>query len=70
MVAVMGNARLRTTAENAKVSEEIDAQIARLRQILVLMAPETGSAALGAIRQAAPNMPLAERVRLLTEYRR
>ncbi len=70
MVAVMGNAHLRTTTENAKVSEEIDAQIARLRQILALMAPETGSAALGAIRQAAPNMPLAERVRLLTEYRR
>ena len=66
----MGNARLRSTTDNAKVSEQIDAQIARLRQILVLMAPETGSAALGAIRQAAPNMPLAERVRLLTEYRR
>jgi hypothetical protein len=66
----MGKARLPITAENARVSDEIDAQIARLRQILVLMAPETGSAALGAIRQAAPNMPLAERVRLLTEYRR
>ena len=66
----MGNTRLRTTAENEKVSDEIDAQIARLRQILVLMAPETGSSALGAMRTAAPNMPLAERVRLLTEYRR
>ena len=66
----MGNTRFRTTAENEQVSEQIDAQIARLRQILVLMAPESGSSALGAMRTAAPNMPLAERVRLLTEYRR
>ena len=66
----MGNTRFRTTAENEQVSEQIDAQIARLRQILVLMAPETGSSALGAMRKAAPKMPLAERVRLLTEYRR
>jgi len=66
----MGNTRLRTTAESEQVSEQIDAQIARLRQILVLMAPESGSSALGAMRTAAPNMPLAERVRLLTEYRR
>ena len=66
----MGTTRFRTTADNTKVSGEIDAQIARLRQILVLMAPETGSSALGAMRKAAPNMPLAERVRLLTEYRR
>ena len=66
----MGKTRFRTTAENEKVSEEIDAQIKRLRQILLLMAPETGSMALGAIREAAPDMPLADRVRLLTEYRR
>ena len=66
----MGNTRFRTTAENEQVSEQIDAQIARLRQILVLMAPESGSSALGAMRTAEPNMPLAERVRLLTEYRR
>lgn len=61
---------LRTTDAGPKVSEEIDAQIARLRQILVLMAPETGSSALGAMRSAAPHVPLAERVRLLTAYRR
>jgi hypothetical protein len=67
----MGKPRLRlTTADDEKVSEQIDIQIARLRQILVLMAPETGSSALGAMRNAAPNVPLAERVRLLTEYRR
>ena len=66
----MGKAVSRTTKEDPKVAEEIDAQIARLRQILVLMAPETGSSALGAMRKAAPRMPLAERVRLLTEYRR
>ena len=67
----MGKPRLRlTTADDEKVSEQIDIQIARLRQILVLMAPETGSSALGAMRNAAPNVPLAERVKLLTEYRR
>jgi hypothetical protein len=66
----MGKALARTTRDDPKVAEEIDAQIARLRQILVLMAPETGSSALGAMRKAAPRMPLAERVRLLTEYRR
>jgi hypothetical protein len=67
----MGKPRLRlTTAEDQKVSEQIDVQIARLRQILTLMAPETGSSALGAMRKAAPAMPLAERVKLLTEYRR
>lgn len=67
----MGKPRLRlTTADDEKVSEQIDIQIARLRQILVLMAPETGSSALGAMRKSAPNMPLAERVKLLTEYRR
>ncbi len=66
----MGKAVARTTKDDPKVAEEIDTQIARLRQILVLMAPETGSSALGAMRKAAPRMPLAERVRLLTEYRR
>jgi hypothetical protein len=67
----MGKPRLRlTTAEDEKVSEQIDVQIARLRQILSLMAPETGSSALGAMRRAAPTMPLADRVKLLTEYRR
>lgn len=65
----MGKARLHVS-DDEKVSEHIDAQVARLRQILTLMAPETGSSALGSIRRAAPNMPLAERVRLLTEYRR
>jgi hypothetical protein len=53
-----------------KVSEEIDAQIRRLRQVLTLMAPETGSAALGSARQPASRMPIGERMRLLTEYRR
>ena len=55
---------------NAKVSEEIEAQIRRLRQILTLMAPETGSVALGSSRRTTSHMPITERVRLLTEYRR
>jgi hypothetical protein len=48
---------------------DIDAQIARLREILTLMAPESGSAALGAMRRAAPNLPLSERVKALGTQR-
>jgi hypothetical protein len=66
----MGKSRFRVTTENEQVSDDIDTQIKRLRQVLVLMQPETGSVALGAMRRAEPDMPLAERVRLLTEYRR
>jgi len=52
------------------VAEDIEAQIRRLRQILTLMAPETGSVALGSARRTTSKMPITERVRLLTEYRR
>jgi hypothetical protein len=45
--------------------KDIDAQIARLREILRLMTPESGSAALGALRRAAPEMPLRERVKAI-----
>ena len=69
-IIIMRSTRFRTTTESKQVSEAIDSQIARLRQILLLMAPESGSSALGAMRQAAPKVPLADRVRLLTEYRR
>lgn len=48
---------------------DIDAQVARLREILKLMAPESGSAALGAMRRAAPHLPLAERVKALGGHR-
>lgn len=44
---------------------DIDAQIARLRDILKMMAPETGSAALGALRRAAPSLPLSERIKAI-----
>ena len=48
----------------------LDEQIARMREMLRLMAPETGSAALGAIRRAFPEVPLPQRVSVLAEYRR
>ncbi|CAN5299283.1 hypothetical protein BH10PSE9_BH10PSE9_06520 [soil metagenome] len=51
-------------------SPMLDEQIARMRELLRLMAPETGSAALGAIRQAFPEVPLPARVSVLNEYRR
>ncbi len=56
--------------EIADADGEINRQIARLRELLDLMGPETGSQALGAMRKAAPNIPLAERVRALSSYRR
>lgn len=49
---------------------ELDEQIARMRELLQLMGPETGSSALGAIRRAFPDAPLAARVGVLSEYRR
>jgi hypothetical protein len=48
---------------------DIDAQVARLREILTLMAPEGGSAALGAMRRAAPDLPLSERIKALGAHR-
>jgi hypothetical protein len=59
-----------TPDASLKVGEDIDAQIRRLRQILTLMAPETGSVALGSSRRPTSHVPITERVRLLTEYRR
>jgi hypothetical protein len=57
-------------AEILEADKEIDRQVARLRELLEMMAPETGSRALGAMRKAAPQLPLAERVRALSSYRR
>ena len=57
-------------AEIVEADKEIDRQIARLRELLEMMGPETGSSALGAMRKAAPHVPLAERVRALSSYRR
>ncbi len=48
---------------------ELDEQIARMRQMLKLMAPGTGAAALGAMRQAFPDIPLRDRVQALKTYR-
>ena len=58
------------SAEILEADKEIDRQVARLRELLEMMAPETGSSALGAMRKAAPQLPLAERVRALSSYRR
>ena len=48
---------------------ELDEQIARMREMLKLMAPGTGAMALGAIRRAFPDAPLSDRVRALKTYR-
>jgi hypothetical protein len=45
----------------------LNEQIARMRHILELMSDGSASAALGAMRKACPDVPLAERVRALTQ---
>lgn len=51
--------------DEVEYEADIEAQIVRLREVLKLMSPETGSAALGAMRKVAPNVPLAERVKVM-----
>jgi hypothetical protein len=48
---------------------ELDQQIARMREMLKLMAPGSGAMALGAMRKAFPDAPLSDRVRALKTYR-
>jgi hypothetical protein len=57
------------SAEDAVFQAEIDEEIARMRQMLKLMGPGTGAAALGAIRKAFPDVPLRKRVQALKTYR-
>jgi hypothetical protein len=52
--------------DEPRYEDDLDAHIQRLRSILKLMAPESGAQALGAMRKAAPNVPLKDRVRALT----
>jgi hypothetical protein len=49
--------------------DNVEAQVERLRDLLKLMAPDSGTAALGAMRKAAPHVPLSERVKALAAYR-
>jgi len=60
----------RVGAGDPEFNSELDEQVTRLREMLVLMAPETGSSALGAMRKAFPDSPLRARVRALEDYRR
>ena len=64
----MSKKRTRTAAD-PKFQAELDEQIRRMPEMLRLMAPETGSMALGAIRQAFPDVPLSDRVQALKDYR-
>ena len=48
---------------------ELDEQIARMRDMLKLMAPGTGAMALGALRKTFPDAPLSDRTRALKTYR-
>jgi hypothetical protein len=57
------------SAEQAAFQAELDEQIARMREMLKLMAPGTGATALGAMREAFPDASLQDRVRALKDYR-
>ena len=57
------------TADDLAHEAELNEQIVRMREMLRLMAPETGAVALGAIRKAFPDVPLAKRVLALRDYR-
>jgi hypothetical protein len=56
--------------DDPRYDEDLEEQIVRLRDVLEMMSPETGSRALGAMRQYAPMVPLAERVKALIAYQR
>ncbi len=57
------------SADHDAAQAEIDEQIARMREMLKLMAPGTGATALGAMRRAFPNVPLRDRVEALKTSR-
>ncbi len=46
------------TADDPHFQDAIDDNVKRLRQMLVLMSPETGSSALGAARKVFPKTPV------------
>jgi hypothetical protein len=48
---------------------DIAAQVVRLREILSLMAPESGTSALGGMRRLPSDVPLKARIRALTRPR-
>jgi hypothetical protein len=57
------------TKADPQYEAELEEQILRMREMLKLMAPETGAMALGAIRTAFPDAPLTTRVLALKHYR-
>ena len=64
----MSNKEASPTDQDA-AQAEIDEQIARMREMLKLMAPGTGATALGAMRRQFPDAPLSDRVQALKGYR-
>jgi len=64
----MSNNETKSSDQDA-AQAEIDEQIARMREVLKLMAPGTGATALGAMRREFPDVPLSDRVQALKTYR-
>jgi hypothetical protein len=57
------------SAKDPAFQAELDEQVLRMRQMLKLMAPESGSMALGAMREAFPGTSLQDRVEAFKTYR-
>lgn len=55
------------TADDANFARTMDEQVRRLRRMLVLMAPDAGSSALGARRNGFPPTPLDDRLPALKD---
>ena len=64
----MSNKGTKSTDHEAALAE-LDEQIARMREMLKLMAPGSGATALGAMRRAFPDVPLRDRVQALKTSR-
>jgi hypothetical protein len=60
----MGTRVVTAGPRNVQFQRELDQQIGRLREMLVLMAPETGASALGATVNARTIAPSPPRVQL------
>ncbi len=57
------------TADDPRFQHAIDENVKRLRQMLALMAPETGSAALGAARKGFPKTRVDLHLPIVTDRR-
>ena len=66
----MNQSKIRTRpGDDLAYKTGLNEQIVRMRELLRLMSGDSDAAALGAIREAFPEVPLSDRVRALREFR-